>query len=76
MPRYREGMRVLPALPADADFALRVPNDDTPIDMNAIVAFAQKAKSDAELSARMRAYAQASLSWEGVLRGVLERVSP
>ena len=65
-----------PALPADADFALRVPNDDTPIDMNAIVAFAQKAKSDAELSARMRAYAQASLSWEGVLRGVLERVSP
>ena len=65
-----------PALPADADFALRVPNDDTPIDMNAIVAFAQKVRADATLSTRMRAYAQANLSWEGVLRGVLERVSP
>ena len=44
--------------------------------MNAIVAFAQKVRADATLCTRMRAYAQANLSWEGVLRGVLERVSP
>ncbi|MDD3214465.1 MAG: hypothetical protein PHY64_12365, partial [Eubacteriales bacterium] len=65
-----------PALPNDADFALRVSNDDSPIDMAAIVAFALRVKSSADASERMRAYAQAHLSWEGVLRGVLERIAP
>ena len=65
-----------PALPADTDFALRVPNDDTPIDMNAVVAFARHAKHSDDLPARMRAHARANLSWEGVLRGVLEKVKP
>jgi glycosyltransferase involved in cell wall biosynthesis len=63
-----------PALPPDAAFALRVPNDDTPVDMEAVVAFARRAKSDAALGEAMRAYARERLSWEGVLRGVLERV--
>ena len=65
-----------PALPADTDFALRVPNDDTPIDMEAVVAFARQAKRSVGLPARMRAHARANLSWEGVLRGVLEKVTP
>jgi len=63
-----------PALPPDAAFALRVPNDDTPVDMEAVVAFARRTKSDAALGETMRAYARERLSWEGVLRGVLERV--
>ena len=65
-----------PDLPQDDAFALRVPNEDTPIDMAAIVAFARRARQDADTPARMRAYAQAHMSWEGVLRGVLERVKP
>jgi glycosyltransferase involved in cell wall biosynthesis len=64
-----------PALPDDPTFALRVPNDDTPIDMSAIVTFALAAKRDPERGERMRAYALECLSWEGVLRAVLERVS-
>ncbi len=64
-----------PALPADPGFSLAVPNDDTPIDMAAVVAFAQNAKRDAAASARMRAYARETMSWAGVLRGVLERVA-
>jgi len=64
-----------PALPDDPAFALRVPNDDTPIDMNAVVAFALAAKHDPARGERMRAYAREHLSWEGVLRAVLERVS-
>ena len=65
-----------PALPDDPAFALRVPNDDTPIDMAAVVAFANRAKEDPEAPRRMRAYAKASMSWESALRGVLERVAP
>lgn len=65
-----------PALPSDPGFSLAVPNDDTPIDMAAVVAFAQNAKQDAAVSARMRAYARERMSWAGVLRGVLERVCP
>ncbi len=63
-----------PALPDGASFALRVPNDDTPLNMAAIVAFARDAKADAALPGRMRDYARAHMSWEGVLRGVLERL--
>jgi len=62
-----------PSLPDDPAFALPVPNDDTPIDMDAVVAFAQNAKHDEDASRRMRAYALDHMSWEGVLRGVLER---
>lgn len=62
-----------PSLPDDPAFALHVPNDDTPIDMAAVVAFALNAKRDADVSRRMRAYALDHMSWEGVLRGVLER---
>ncbi|NLI20723.1 MAG: glycosyltransferase family 4 protein [Clostridiales bacterium] len=65
-----------PALPDDPAFALRVPNDDTPIDMAAVVAFANRAKDDPEASPRMRAYARSAMSWESALRGVLERVAP
>ena len=61
-----------PALPDDPAFALRVSNDDSPIDMAAVVAFAQNAKRDADVAERMRAYAQARMSWTGILRGVLE----
>jgi len=64
-----------PALPDDPAFALHVSNDDTPINMAAVVAFAQTAKRDPDVSLRMRAYAEAHMSWEGVLRGVLERVN-
>ncbi len=64
-----------PALPDDPDFALRVPNDDTPINMNAVVTFALAAKHTPARGERMRAYARERLSWEGVLRAVLERVS-
>ena len=65
-----------PALPAEEAFALSVPNDDTPIDMARVVAFARRAKADAALGARMRAHAEATMSWRGVLHGVLERLEP
>ncbi len=63
-----------PALPDNGDYHLLVPNDDTPVDMEAVVAFARRAKQNAELPARMRAYAAERLSWQTVMRAVLERV--
>ncbi|HNW85657.1 MAG TPA: glycosyltransferase family 4 protein [Candidatus Limiplasma sp.] len=65
-----------PSLPEEPAFALRVPNDDTPIDMAQVVAFAKNAKLDADAPARMRAYAQAHMSWQGILGSVLERLKP
>ena len=65
-----------PFLPNDPDFALRVPNDDSPIDMEAVVAFARKAKQDYAASARMREFAIANMGWAGILRDVFARVQP
>ncbi len=64
-----------PALPAQAEYALRVPNDDTPISMEEVVTFARRVKADADIGGQMRAYAREHLSWEGVLRDVLDKVS-
>lgn len=55
-------------------FCLQVPHDETPLDMEAMAAFAMRAKGDREAPMAMRAYAQAHMSWERVLKPVLERV--
>ena len=64
-----------PSLPDDPRFALHVPNDDTPIDMAQVVAFAQSSGRDDDVAGRMRAYARAHMSWEGVLQSVVERLN-
>lgn len=61
-------------IPDEPSFCMRLPNDDSDIDMEELVAFALKARQDAQLPARMRAYTQAHMSWESVLRAVLEKV--
>jgi len=42
--------------------------------MAQIVAFAQNAKCDASVPAQMRAYAREHMSWQGVLKTILEKV--
>lgn len=64
------------ALPDGQGFFLQVPNDETPIDMAEIVAFAKAVKADAARSIAMREYAQSHLNWKGVLKPVLERLKP
>ncbi len=61
-----------PAIPEGERFCLRAPNDESPISMEKIVAFAAQSKADAGLPADMRAYARAHMSWEGVLKAALE----
>lgn len=63
-----------PSVPENARFCVRLPNDDSPIDMNRLVAFANHTRQDAEVPALMRRYAQEHMSWQGVLKTVLEKV--
>ncbi len=63
-----------PSVPPNERFCLRLPNDDSPIDMACIVAFAERVKLDADAPREMRAYAAQHMSWQGVLHTVLERV--
>ena len=63
-----------PNVPEEARFCLRVPNDDSPIDMEELVAFARRAKADGEVSGLMRAYAREHMSWQTVLKNVLGKV--
>ena len=63
-----------PSLPEDPAFCLRLPNDESPIDLAELAAFARRAQADEETPARMRAYAESRMSWRGVLAQVLERV--
>ena len=43
-------------------------------DLAELAAFARRAQADEETPARMRAYAESHMSWQGVLAQVLERV--
>ena len=44
--------------------AMQVPNDDTPIDMNEVVAFAKRMRADKDAAQSMREYARKHMSWE------------
>ena len=63
-----------PSLPEEPAFCLRLANDESPIDLAELAAFARRAQADEETPARMHAYAESHMSWQGVLAQVLERV--
>ena len=56
-----------PSLPEDPAVCLRLANDESPIDLAELAAFARRAQADEETPARMRAYAESHMSWRGVL---------
>lgn len=63
-----------PSLPEDDRFCLRLPNDESPIDMHELVAFALRSRTLPGPAEEMRAYARAHMSWEGILSQVFARV--
>lgn len=63
-----------PSIPQEPRFCLKLPNDDTPLDMETIAAFAMQAKADADAPALMRAYAREHMSWQGVLKEAFGKV--
>lgn len=63
-----------PSVPDDERFCLKLPNDDSAIDMAQIVAFAKAAGQNAAVPAEMRDYARRHMSWQGVMKTILEKV--
>lgn len=63
-----------PSVPDEPRFCLRLSNDEAPIDMDEIIAFARRTRADEAAPADMRAYAEKHMSWRGVMASVLERV--
>lgn len=55
----------------DERFALRLPNDDTPIDMDAIISFADEMAADTEVRYRMRRFAEDHFDWKVQMGKVL-----
>lgn len=63
-----------PSIPEESPFSLRLPNDDSAIDMQQLVDFALATRRQPDLPERMRSYARSNMSWQGILRTVLEKV--
>lgn len=61
-----------PLIPEDARYCLRVAHDESLLDMEEIVNFALAAKQDGEAAMDMRNYARDHMSWQRVMRAVME----
>lgn len=63
-----------PAIPDDFPFSMKVPDNDTPIDIQSIVDFALELRKDLTHVDRMRAYARENMSWESQLEKIFEAI--
>lgn len=54
------------------DFALKIPNDDSPIDLQKIIEWYELITQDMELSCRMRRYASTYLDWKTKIPVILD----
>ncbi|MCI2036106.1 MAG: glycosyltransferase [Oscillospiraceae bacterium] len=59
-------------LPADAPFALKIPNNPTPVDMEAVVRFVERCRRHPEISAQEREYAKDHYDWKIIMKRVLD----
>ena len=57
-----------PDLPEDVGFAMRVPNDERPVDLDAVIRFAARTAGETDLPGRMRAFAGQHMDWSGKIR--------
>ncbi|MBR3874749.1 MAG: glycosyltransferase [Clostridia bacterium] len=58
--------------PWESAFCLQVANDDSAIDMADVISFIKRVRADETLSVRMRTYAKQHMSWEPIIKTVLE----
>ncbi len=56
----------------DTPFALRLPNDETPIDINAVVDFVQKCRRDPTIAQREREFAEENYDWKIIMKQILD----
>ncbi|MCY6353985.1 glycosyltransferase [Clostridium sp. ZS2-4] len=59
---------------SDFKYALKVSNDDTPININTIIEFYNKVYEDKDLVGNMRKYAEENLTWEAKLKPIINKL--
>ena len=63
-----------PTIEKDHPHALQVPNSDVPIDMEEVIAFAKRVRTEDDAAQRMREYARRHMSWEMEFERILNAV--
>lgn len=63
------------ALTEQLTFALRVPDDDSPINMHTVIEFVNKTRNDKNMVKTMRNYAQENMSWERQFSKIIDKVT-
>ena len=63
-----------PHIKGDMPWCIRIPNDDSSVDMNAIDMFVEKIKKQPELGITMRNYAKMNMSWESQFEKIFQRI--
>lgn len=58
----------------DLDFVRRIPNDDSPVDLEAIIHMNELLSIDISLSSRMRSYAVENLSWHKMMEPIIRSI--
>lgn len=58
----------------DFKYALKVSNDDIPININTIIEFYNKVYKDKDLAGNMRKYAEENLTWEAKLKPIINKL--
>lgn len=56
----------------DMDFVLSIPDDDTPLNINEVIRFAEKIKNDPNIKQNMEKFANEHCGWEQAFKAVLE----
>ena len=63
-----------PHMSEEMAWCLKVPNDDTLINMNDVDSFVQRTKGIDGLSGEMREYAKTNMSWESQFEKVFQKL--
>lgn len=53
-------------------FALRLPNDESPVDMDRVVDFVQRCRKDSSIAEEEREFAEKNYDWKTIMKQVLE----
>lgn len=60
----------------EGDFALKLPNDSSPVDIVKVVDFVRKCRGDPSVSDRERRFAEQTYDWKTILKQVLDFAVP
>ncbi len=63
-----------PHMSADLPWCLKIPNDDSTVNMDSVDEFVKKIYQEDELPERMRKYAEENMTWESQFRKIFNRI--